>query len=364
MIFTLNARDTVLLPVIKDEFNLTNKQFSEMLSFTFNYFKENLLIKGIDYNNLKSALIPPHKNKYEIALVFDSSKVESCFYGGVIFDKILPLLSKDGNNSILCGDIISTNLNDNDLFEIIFRNMSVVNFTLASPKMFYVVYINNLTESKIEEIFNNLSSFLPFVGYVDTTFDSSFKNLLSHCLVNMGIKHKNKFILPHEDDIIFNSNLNLCGYNFEEFGFKYISIPSSYFDLFLSYKIESTIADLKDLNFSINSIVPSFNTVKNIRINVNENKLQYLNNKDLNNGKSTIMEVLGINHYTNKDLEILIKERIYNSYFYNLEYLEKYCVPKFNVSLELTDINYKKRKVVVSLKYSDEDNSFNLITMY
>ena len=194
--------------------------------------------------------------------------------------------------------------------------------TFIHPTQYYVVYINNLTSFHKETIISSLNAYQAFVGYVDTTFMSIFKSLISRSLMSICIKHKDTMILRHEDDIDDNENINNCGYKFEKYGFKYISVKQMYYDLFLTYKIESILADQEDLDYSIKAIAPHYETGTNSN------------------------------------------DRINKTYFYNLEYIEKYSTPKFNVSLELETVERKKRKVLVALKYSDNNDSFSLITMY
>ena len=219
-------------------------------------------------------------------------------------------------------------------------------------------YINNLTTLHKDTIISSLKNYSAFVGYVDTTFMSLFKSLISRSLISICIKHKDTMILRHEDDIDDNENINNCGYKFEKYGFNYISIKQMYYDLFLTYKIESILADQEDLDYSIKAIAPHYE-IGTSSIYVDKNKMEYLNLE-----KDGLMEKLNLKDYTSDDLETLIRDQINNTYFYNLEYLEKFSTPKFNVSLELETIEGKKRKVLVALKYSDNIDSFNLITMY
>lgn len=132
-----------------------------------------------------------------------------------------------------------------------------------------------------------------------------------------------------------------------------------YFGLFLSYKIESYFADPEDLKWSMNAIRTSIPSVFKLPISVIKKKLRYLKEE-----KATIMDRLGLKDYNEEDFSLLIKNCILKSNFYNLEYLEEYNVPKFNVSLELKTTEGKMRKVLVALKYSPLNNALELITMY
>ncbi len=359
MIYTLDARGNVLLPVIVKTFNLNNKEYAEMVSNAFEEFKNKLSEKNINYDKLKSALIPAHKDKYEVALIFDSTLIDSSWYGYDVFEQILPVLNKESTCSILCGDIIADNLPLDTVYKIMFNDITQFNATkFMHPTQYFVVYINNLTASHKDAIIAKLKTYIPFVGYVDTTFTNYFKSLISRSLVHLCIKHKNIIILPHEDDLDDSQNVNNCGYDFEKYGFKYVSIKEMYYGIFLSYKIESIISDTEDLNYSMWSIAPNYQS-SIFNVYVDERKIKYLNSE-----KSELMKKLGLKDYTAKEIEKLIKSQLEKTYFYNLEYLEEYSIPKFNVSLELETTNGEKRKVIVALKYSNQKNAFELITMY
>ena len=61
MIFTLDGRNNVLLPLILDTLDLSNQECAEIVDGMLSELKEKLLAKNIEYANLKSALIPVHK---------------------------------------------------------------------------------------------------------------------------------------------------------------------------------------------------------------------------------------------------------------------------------------------------------------
>ena len=143
MIYTLNARGNVLLPATVNMLNLNNSQYAKMVLSVHNEAKSKLANKGIDYNKLKSALIPVHKDKYEIALVFDSQLIESDWYGNDVFEHVLPSLNKESTCSILCGDIIADYLPCEIVFQILMNDMVQIHpTTFRHPTQYFVVYIN------------------------------------------------------------------------------------------------------------------------------------------------------------------------------------------------------------------------------
>lgn len=201
MIFTLDARKNVLLPVMVDTFNLNDEQCAEVILSAFTELKEKLEAKGIDYSKLKPALIPVHKDKKETAFIFDSSLIESNWYGNVVFKGLFPALNKESTYSILCGDIIADRLSLATSREIIFENLIQFHATVFKhPTQYYVVYINNLSNTQQEAIIEALSRQKFFVGYADMTFHSRLKTLLAYLLINLRIKHQDTIILQHEAD--------------------------------------------------------------------------------------------------------------------------------------------------------------------
>lgn len=360
MIFTLDGRNNVLLPLLLDIFDLSNQECAKIVDGMLSALKEKLLEKNIEYEKLKSALVPVHKGKKEVAFIFDSSLIKDDWYGYVVFQHLLQGLNKESTYSILDGDIIADKLPLQVSKEIIFENLVQFNPTkFQHPSQYYAVYINNLTESQQNSIIGVLQSQVFFVGYVDMTFSSRLKTLLAYSLTPRGIKHKDIIILPHEDDCKDGENINNCGYPFEDYGLSVKSVGEMYYTLFLSYKIEAQFSDPKDLSYSINAIYSNVTSVFKLPVYVSNEKLSYLKEQ-----KTAIMEKLRLMEFSTEQLSCLIKERIKNGYFYNLEYLETYRVPKFNLSLELSTTEGHLRKVLVSLKYSTEQKRLELITMY
>lgn len=360
MIYTLNARDNVLLPVLKHAFRFTDQQSYREINRIFADMNTTLKAKGISYDSLKSALIPVHKDHYEIAFIFDSSKIDNSWYGYTVFSAIIPALNKESTYSILVGDIIANSLDQATIRQLLLTNLEKRHETVyMHSTQYFVVYINNLTKNQIDEILNTLTNEEYFIGYVDMTFGSILKTILAHCLVPHAIKHRNIILQPHEVDRHDDENINISSYPYEDSGFIIKSINEDYFGLLLSYKIESLYTDDEDLSFSLNAIFPSYQSALELPLLIPEAKLTYLMAE-----KRDIFSSLGLIDYTTDELRQVIVDRMNQSYLYNLEYLAEYNVPKFNVSLELNTLSGGIRKVIVSLKYITESNQLQLVTMY
>jgi hypothetical protein len=362
-IFTLDARDNVRLEVLKGYFGLNEHQIYEEINGLFDGLIEILKSKKIDYEKLKSSLIP-NSDKNEIVLVFDTLQIKSNWYGKEIFDQIIPVFENESSHSILTGDFIGKNNLAKKLFEEFSENLIThkKEIDYQTHGQFYLVFLNNLSLKMVNDFQSNLSKYEPFVGYFDLKYSSYLKTYFSTILCKSFIKHKRTIISGHEDDLSNDENCNMSGFSFEENGFTCKSLQSTYTDLFLSYKIEREVFSgfEDDTTFSINSISKNVFEIKDFKINVDEKKLQYL----IEN-KEGILKKSGILNINTTELEKLILDRINENYIYNLTYLNNYDTVKFNILLE-----YKvpdKDSIVklnVALEYIDTEKSLRLITMY
>ncbi|MEE4297739.1 MAG: hypothetical protein V2J20_14120 [Wenzhouxiangella sp.] len=240
-IHTLNARGNVMLEVLWDGASLMPAHMLSIIQGMREQVARILNSKCINYDDLRSALVPD-REKLEIALIFDITKIESGWYGYQVFERVIPLLDQRTKNSILVGDYIGENNQQEILFEA-FRDavctVRPVNYQHSSQ--FYVVYINNLTDTAFQKLADGLIEYEPYVGFANTSNQSFFKTLLSTMLVNLCVKVGRKIIQGHEDDRDDAENINISGFPFEKSGYDCISVPSILQGMFLSYKIERPV---------------------------------------------------------------------------------------------------------------------------
>ena len=105
-IFTLNARDNVFLEVLQEHFRLSPEKMYGEIRALFNETLDALNISGINYLEVKKALVPS-TDKYELALLFNSQEIDSYAYGREVFYHILPLLDRRTTQSALVGDLVA-----------------------------------------------------------------------------------------------------------------------------------------------------------------------------------------------------------------------------------------------------------------
>lgn len=366
-IYTFNARDFLLYPVMKKTLELSDEAIYNIILNEFKIMQKRLTLKKVNYDKLKGALVPNQdKDKFETCFIIDSSKVEKDYYGYYIFEKLIPLLDKESTCSILSGDYIDIfhNMDDSQLWlrqamdKVIYRcNSSHYRYS----GQYYLIYFNRLTKNQRWNIVKGLMKYEWFTGFADLTHHSAFKSYVSNILSNLCIKNQSKIIVGHPADVPDDENVNNVGYPFEENGFSFVSINEDSFGSFLSYKIESLVPDEEDISFSFNALFPKFDTFEKIQLCVDEQKWsKYL--VDKNKGKGVILEKLG---YVLSDKERFIKEiykQICSNYLYNLR-KNDFGAMLFDVCIELKTNNGHLRRTTIALKYLPESGTMQIVTI-
>jgi hypothetical protein len=361
-IHTLNARDHVMLEVMRDHFGLTPTQMFREISALRDAVEVQLALKGIAYEKLKSALVPDRKRK-EIALVFDTRAIASNWYGLDVFERLIPLFDKTSNHSILVGDYLDRSGQEAALLHAMQQAVHLIrDVEYHHPTQFYIVYINNLTDAMIETFHTGLKQYPGYVGFADTTYSSNFKIFLSTMLVNLGIKHGRIVIQGHEPDRDKNEDVNTCGYPFESAGYLCRSLSSDLMGVLLSYKIERPVFDgfEVDTEFSLNAISTTPLLLDDFDIEVTEAKLAYI--KDAKAGSA---ERAGIDAMSVDDLAELIKRKVAANYIYNLGFNAIHNVAKFNIMIELpSQAQEHLTRLLAALEYQPNKSTLRLITLY
>ncbi|MGG8496598.1 hypothetical protein ACQY1Q_09290 [Tenacibaculum sp. TC6] len=358
-IYTINARGNMFLEVTKEYFSLDDEVMHSEINGMFNELIKILNSKGINYKSLKSCLTPKYDRK-EIGLIFDSSKIESNWYGYEVFEKLIPLFNKDSSHSILCGDYIGDNELQNELFFRFYSQIKQTNeFKYQHSTQFFIVYINNLSENMFNKLISDLTDYQPFIGFFDLTNQSFMKSYLSTILANSFIKNNRTIILEHEDDRDNSENVNLISYPFEKSGYEVKSLQGIYYGVFLSYKIEREVFEgfESDTDFSLNSISPIVSKIKEIEIE--ENKFEYL--KTVKKGKLKKANLIA---YSKKELTQLIQKKIKSNYIYNMTDLKTHNIFKFDILIELLNTMDEIVKITIGFEYKSENGKLRLITLY
>ncbi|MDO9466709.1 MAG: hypothetical protein Q7J36_05360 [Thiobacillus sp.] len=359
-IFTLNARDNVMLEVMRDYFKLTTEVVHREIQELHIATRKILHSKGVEYEQLKSGLVPII-DRHEAGFIFDSQCIDSSWYGLEVAKATLPLHDRRSTNSVLCGDLIGDD--QHLIFDILQESLVLArSFTFEHGTSLYCVYVNNLSDAALTTTHETLCKFQPYVGFIPATFASHAKTYLSSILVNTYLKHGNTIIMGHEDDRPNGEDVNLVGYPFEDFGYRVVSLQSTYFDLFLGYKIERPVFPgfEVDTEMSLNAVSATVLRIDDFTVELEEAKHNYLKSEKL--GK---LEKAGIAELDREELAQLIRAKVAANYIYNLAYLPDHDVIKFNLMLEVprADGGYPTR-ILAALEYQPNKKNLRVITLH
>lgn len=361
-IHTINARGNIFLEVMRDYLNLKPNQLLAEISGMRCDIENTLKRKGIKYEKLRSALVPS-QDRMEIALVFDTMRIETPFYGDEIMKELIPLLEIKSNCSVLVGDYLPRHGQEEKLLKAFSESVDLrypVEF--HHPTQFFIVYINNLSKSMIERIIQGLLQYNGYVGMADTTYQSDFKILLSSMLAPTFVKHGKLIIQGHEPDRLPEENVNMCGYPFEDNGYVVKSVSDILYGVFLSYKIERPIVEgfEVDSDFSLNAISEITIDLDKLKIEVDERKLEYLKRE-----KAVSIERAGLGMVSISGLADQIRGKIKQSYIYNLCSDSNHDVLKFNIVIELRlNRDLPPTRLLTALEYQPKKGTLRLITLY
>lgn len=361
-IHTLNARGNGQLEVASEIVSGNTVTMLYYIQSLRSKVEKALARKGVKYSDLRSAL-EPQTNRREIALVFDTEHIDG-WYGRIIFDQVIPLFDKGSNHSVLAGDYLPLDgLSKSALLDAMGQAVNLVRNTTAHyVNQYFIVYINNLTETMVNKFDKNLRNYPPYIGMADMTYGSKFKFLLSFMLPDAFIKHGKTIIQGYGYGSHDDTDYNTKGWAFEENGYICRSVPDELYGPLLSYKIERPIYRNEDIDtfMSLNSIESHPVHIDNFEIELAAAKAEYIRNHN-----SSASEISGINYLGDDALKDLIRDKIRENYIYHMSYLEEHDVRKFNVIIEVTSPEDGRIvRLCASLEYKPLDGCLRVITLY
>lgn len=358
VIYIIDAREHVFLEAMSAHYKWSTSDIYRQINLSAAGTIETLRKKGINYADLKNALIP-HSNRKEIAFVFDSTLIDSSSYGYEVAKILTPLLDKKSTNSILLGDYIGERKYARMYRDIFFEFINAhKNITYKAPELFYIVYINNLSEEHFNTLHYGLQKMSAYVGYFNLMYTSPIKTVLSSILTRAILKHKNNIINPTEADV----DENWTCFPFEENGYRVIGIDDLTYGLFLSYKIEREVFPgyEADYQFSINALSGDVQDLSTLKLIIDSPKIDYLRKEKVGS-----MEMAGLTNLTTDQLSVIIKRKLKDNYIFNLSFVSNYETMKFNILIEVPRADQEKPiKLLVALEYAPLSESLRLITMY
>jgi hypothetical protein len=359
-IWTLEARDSVMLDVVQSYFALSEERMRLEILAAHQLTIETLAEKEVPYRSLRNALTP-QAQRCERAFLFDTARIEEPWYGWQVAARLIPLLPRRTPCSIRAGDLI---ISDEELgFELIRKFVEVDRQPdLVCTNQLYCVYVNNLTRTMVDEITEGLRPYEAFMGYVDTSTSSPMKDWLSTTLVDAYLKADGVVLNGHEDDRPDSDDVNLKGWPWEDHGYACRSMRSMYHHLFLSYKIERRVVPgaESDTRFALTAISGQPLPLREIPVEVEAAKAAYIASEHGSGLARAGLEVVSA-----ESLEAMIRAKIENSYIYNLRYEETRNQSFFNIMLEVENPESKAiTRLTAALEYSPKVPLLRLVTLF
>ncbi|CAI8774459.1 WYL domain-containing protein [Pseudomonas sp. IT-P258] len=357
-IHTLEARSDSTLEILESVLQLDTEQMHRTIWGSYLALRAELDAKGIDYKDLKNALIPLTRKKIETAFLFDWTKFSSDFYGHEVMDMLLPKLDRGGARSLLYGDWIGATGSFARVYEKCYGETDLEarfpNAWLRDTVALY--YVNNLTPTSKQALVQSFSNHPAYMGALDLTYTTLMKAMISTMLIRAFVQHKNIIIDTHDDGLGTHHNEGYLPWDFKAFGFTVKSIESSLYRMFLSYKIERPVLQHEhDVAMSLNSITPYPAHIKNCILDIDEKKLTYLRDQH-----APALIHAGLAEITADELAIKVNKKLRAGYIYSMGRSKEDGTLKFNVVVE----EVGRSRVLCGLKYFPSEARVTILTLF
>lgn len=243
---------------------------------SFEQVKRELLSYGIEYKELKYALLPHGKDKMEIAFVFDANLIE--VNHGHIYDTLKIILNTIGRGSkkstyaILGGDIPYRHGTARALEKTLTRIIK----NSISESDFFVIYFNNLSRKQLDDINANLVNYNHYLGYVFVNQDSLFKRVIAGCLQQICLISKDRAIIESDPEASNETNNPFCDLLKEYYDVAIVNEKN--YGTFLAHAITSVFQDIKNVSLHVNAIYPQPINYSIDNIIITQEKIDYLKN--------------------------------------------------------------------------------------
>lgn len=362
MIYTFDTRDLITWALLKDHFKLEPKRIFHEINIQFEMMIKRLESINVPYGELKNVLVP-QKNKREICLVFDSMQIQSSAYGRVILNEIMPVILTFGKVAVFYGDLLGKQNREWQLqFKLLLEReiIGITNFSYKNSNQFFLVFLNNITEQRLQLIISNINKLKYYIGYFDLTYRSLLKDIVSCSISQRFFIYKNIAIMASAEDD--DEDVNYCLYDFKKSNYIVRNVDQNQYGSFLCFKIYRRFYefDREDFHFSLNALTEYPTFIDDYEIIIDEPKFNYL----LQN-KNGSLSITGIDSLNIHDFKSVLASHINRNYIFNIEFKHDYKCIKFNTILDFYNSeSMHKEKYVIAFEYLQEKKQLRLITMY
>lgn len=355
-IHTINARDGIGLTAMRSYLEMDAKSFRHFVVAHATVLQRGLRDHKVEYAALRPALVPS-TDRNEMALLFNSDLFDGPAYGDAVMQRLIPLLDKDVTLSVMVGDV--SRLGPNDLRRLAERDSLIPSTQHDWGRQYiFCVYVNNLSARQRKTLHEAFLAEPAYLGYVPTTYRSTFRTLISISVGTVFVKHKQFAIVDHGGDEPWVDTVNTPGYPFEENGLGVLSVNGMLFSPLLVYKIQSETFPhhREDVEVSLSAISDTPLALAGFEVLIDERKFGYISG-----AKGGILKIAGLDQHDRYQLAALIRAELENDYIYRLQHNVDGTV-QFSIVLELPGEVHPVR-VAVGLKYFPDAQSLNVVTM-
>lgn len=358
-IWTLGARDSALLEVIRGCFALSDGAVREEIWSANAVVVESLASQGVRYADLRNALVP-RPGRHEAALLFDRNRIPESWYGHAVAHQVLGSIEPKHTGSFLAGDLLCENqhwarqtLNDHVTWA---RNVD-----LRHTSQLYCVYVTNLSPTAFARLLAGVSAYDGFVGHAECSYSSTFKDWMSTTLVGRYVKLRDIVVGECEDDVVPGAGYNLAGWPWDDHGCVVKSIAATYFGLFLTYKIERRVLPGDtDPEFALIAISGQPSALDTLKVSVEEAKHAYL--CDQHGPSLARAQLIGLDV---EALGRLLTAKLTGNYLYNLRHIADTDTSLFNIVVELPGSGASgPTRLTAALEYQPDVPALRLVTLF
>lgn len=361
---SLNARDASYLPLIFSMGGNDPQQFRDDLQQDGSFMRDQLLTRGVQYDDLKNALVPT-ANGRQVAFIYNWWEHMSFNYAIAFMNELLPTLRRDLNSSVLSGDLLDFTEASMPIYAL---NDALIRPTKrpgSTPdwRTQYCVYFSNLRDADVEAFHRTLSEDGRYGGYLDVTFGGVIRDYLASTLAPRWILHKNRVILGHGSDEPFVGDEDPVGFDLPKYGYEVVSTIDSIHSGYLSYKIESLSASRSngDRVLSLAAATGEFVDVETAEVFVDPPKIDRYLLRD--ESKLRLMTSIGLQDIDANGLASVIREKLLQNYIYNMRFATD-GTPTFAISGEFEKPDGSMARRLLALKYDSKEKRIALVSMY
>lgn len=226
----------------------------------------------------------------------------------------------------------------------------------------HAVYFSNLTTKDVSDLHTVFLDEPRYMGYIDVSYTSPVRDYVASTLVSQMLVCDGFALVGHgvEEPVIGSDDP--MGFGFSRHGLRLVSLMDDYFDTFLTYKVEigHTAGAEMDRTLNLAAVTGAIIDVESCPILVPASKLdEYLLKK---HDRLRLMTRIGLQDVTPDELAGVIREKLLQSYVYDLKYADE-GTPTFAVTAEFLSADGTPIRQRIALKYDADEGAIGLVSV-